>query len=341
MKYYFKKIISCYRTNQWIVLGFPSVENASIKIKYNKTNVNLIDKIINLGVTKKEIKENKLLSQIFKLNLLTNTEDQRPKDDINRNSLFIDYINSIDYQHSKLDLDQIVKSKNILILGCGAGSSMQCYQLAQFGFQNITIIDFDIIGFSDILRIPIWRISDVNKKKVIVLKELIYNNFNINIKAIDKSCTSRVLKKLLDQNKFDLVINGMDPSKGFHLEVGRLCKGYCVAHFSMSYSYHLVKIGPMVIPNKTIDEEYIENYNKQRIQSSEDFYPSFNFNRIHPEYFIHPSVNFNILILAGIAFKEILFFLINKEELVDSLGSVLVYAPITNEIILNDLSRLK
>lgn len=343
MKYYLRKIVTCYESNGWIILGYANLEESSVNIPSTPENIGVIDHLIQNGAVMEEIEANPLLLNLHHLNLLTIEKPESDHSTINRNSLFLEYLSSLGEEESnRNELDHVLKDSNILILGCGAGASMQCYQLAQFGFQRITIVDFDEVAMSDVLRVPVWRKSDVGQKKVFALANIVKENFDIEINCLDKACDAGLLEQLLQESKYSLILKGMDPNKGFSLELDMLAGKYGVPHFSMSYAYHLVKIGPLIIPGQTISNLQIEtHYREKAAAQGSDYYPSFNFQRLFPHYFIHPSVNFNIMLLAGLAFKEILFFLIGKMEFVNTLQKVIIYGPLTDEVISSDYAFLQ
>jgi len=336
-KYYLKNIVSCYKRDGWIFIGFPIDPANLVKVEDNDEQLADLYALTGKGLDKAAIAGKEFLRQLLDLGYLSLSKPGK-KDRINRNELFIDYLNTLsDEEEQVSDLEKSLRTKRVLILGCGAGGAMQCYQLAQFGFKKITIIDFDKVTQSDMLRVPVWNKKDIGKKKVLALQSKIKENFGIRIKTGDHRCDAAFLRTHLAQNHYDLIIKAMDPDFGFSLDLAGIARAFNIPHISIAYSYQLVKIGPMVIPHRTIDEEIIEEASARHYGPE---YPTQRFEKLLGEYLIHPSVNFNVCLTAGFAFKEILFFLLDKPEFVDSIEKQIVYAPMTNEVLIYDYKSI-
>ncbi len=96
------------------------------------------------------------------------------------------------------DLDKIKKTK-ILLVGVGGVGGFCLEALVRSGFQNITIIDGDVVDITNLNRQIISNNNNINKEKVMEAKERALNiNPNINIEAI---------RVFLDNNNFNSYVN--------------------------------------------------------------------------------------------------------------------------------------
>ena len=85
---------------------------------------------------------------------------------------------------SKEKLD-IIKTKNILIVGIGGVGGICATSLVRSGILNITAIDFDLVDISNINRQELAYKSTVGKAKVEVMDKLLHDiNSEVNYKGI-------------------------------------------------------------------------------------------------------------------------------------------------------------
>lgn len=66
-----------------------------------------------------------------------------------------------------------LKDKNILIFGAGAIGTHISWGLVSMGIKNITIVDYDEIELSNLNRQLFYKITDVGKSKIEVLKKIL------------------------------------------------------------------------------------------------------------------------------------------------------------------------
>jgi len=113
--------------------------------------------------------------------------------DIDRNAMY----------HRQLDiLDPEKAAKlNVTIIGAGAIGSFTALSLAKIGVTNITVYDDDTVELHNIPN-QWYRLSDVGKKKVIALREIIEQFTGVKITAIPE--------KFDKQKAKGFVISGVD-----------------------------------------------------------------------------------------------------------------------------------
>ena len=95
-----------------------------------------------------------------------------------------------------------IQNTKILLVGVGGVGSFAFECLIRSGFQNITIIDKDIVEESNINRQLIANLSTIGMNKVDVAK-----NFANNI---NKSIKITAIKEFLDENNINVLDNDFD-----------------------------------------------------------------------------------------------------------------------------------
>lgn len=102
-----------------------------------------------------------------------------------------------------------IKNTKILLIGVGGVGSFAFEALIRSGFQNITIIDKDIVEESNINRQLVANLNTIGKKKVEVAKNNAENiNENIKITAINKFLDKDNINEL--DHDFDYIIDACD-----------------------------------------------------------------------------------------------------------------------------------
>ena len=103
-----------------------------------------------------------------------------------------------------------ISSKKILLVGVGGVGSAALEALVRNGFNNITVIDMDIIDISNLNRQLITNSNNIGSPKV---KEAVLRAKEIRkdilIEGIEKMLTSDDIEELLDNN-YDYIIDACD-----------------------------------------------------------------------------------------------------------------------------------
>lgn len=315
-RFYFKKYLPIYKALDKICIGFVGRKNEYIEIKYNQQNLAHVEKILKEGISENEL-EDKFYATLNEKNFLSHIY-QSSKD--NRSDLYLEYLFGNGYSKAFLN-------KKILIFGAGAGGSSLTYMLAQFGFKNIFLIDYDFVEDKDLNRISIFKREDIGRKKVDVLKEKISFNFSTEIKILDaKLIEYQELEKTIKSYSPELIVKACDPKGIFLINLNTICFQLEIPYIMMAYSYEKVKIGPILIPKVTSCAESVSYYAEKLYGKHHRFEY---FERLFSDYLFHPSVPFNINLLASLVFKEILFFLKEEFELCHTIGRQMIFNPLT------------
>lgn len=103
-----------------------------------------------------------------------------------------------------------IKSKNILVLGVGGVGGYAIETLIRSGIQNITIVDYDKIDYSNINRQIIANSNNIGNYKVDEWEERIKDiNKDIKVKIIKEKITKDNINILFEDN-YDYIIDACD-----------------------------------------------------------------------------------------------------------------------------------
>ena len=106
-----------------------------------------------------------------------------------------------------------LKSKKVIVFGVGGVGGHTVEALARTGIGQIDVVDNDEVSLSNINRQIIALHSTVNRKKVDVIKERIYDiNKSIIVNAYDMFLTRENLEDF-DLSKYDYVVDAIDTVK--------------------------------------------------------------------------------------------------------------------------------
>lgn len=317
--YFYKKYYPINLNNDKICCGIPSTANYC-EIDFSEDNLNLLNFLIDNGISLEDIKSNELYSTLFQKNLIDEKKGDEIKED-NRNALFIQYLLGRDLTNSE-------ETTKILIFGAGAGGSSVCYQLCQIGFVSIHIIDFDIVQASDVSKTLVYDQSDINEYKVVALKNKIKNNFNTEIAIYtDRLKEMEEMERFISKVNPDLIINAADPGGLFRFNLNTICYSRVVPFICMSYSFIQLNIGPFYIPGFTACDEHLNDL-LMEIYGKHYNYKG-NTKRLFSDKLIHPSTTILVNILSSLIAMEVLFFITKKFKLCKSLGKLVVLNPIS------------
>lgn len=315
-KYFFKKYISIYRALDKICIGFVG-NNNYLEIENNSINYKLLENMLKNGMSNKDLEKfpyNELSKRGFIENANTTSKV--------RSELYLNYLLGIDNC-------EVSKEREILIFGAGAGGSSLIYLLAQFGFKNISIVDFDDVEETDLFRVMTFDKPDIGMKKIDSLKRKIKQNFSINIKVHNANLLNKEeLSNLITNVNPDFIVKACDPKGLFLTNLNEICFRDKIPYIMMAYSYEFIKIGPIYVPGITSCNEYLSTYAEDKYG---EHYKIEHFERMFGEYLFHPSISFNINILSSLIFKEILFFLLEQFQYCQTIGRLTVLNPLTLE----------
>ena len=105
---------------------------------------------------------------------------------------------------------ELIKSKNVIVLGCGGVGGYVIEALVRSGIHNITVVDKDIIDESNLNRQVIALHSTLGLKKVEAIKKRMLDiNPNLNISTIDINIDTDSMSSL-NLNNYDYVIDAID-----------------------------------------------------------------------------------------------------------------------------------
>ena len=309
MKYYLKKTLTLYRQDNKICVGQVNDLDNYLELDYNSLNLQKIENIIINGISKEE--DDLYFDLFYSKGFLEKNRSLTEK----RNNLFSEYV-------SNKKVNESLFEKKILVVGAGGGGGTIVYMLAQFGFTNISVIDFDYVEFSDVDKTMVYDKSMIGRFKVDALKEKILLNFSIEISTFNNEIINKKeLDNFIELIKPQFIVKAADPKGIFLKNLNIICFEKKIPFIQMAYSYESLKIGPILVPEITSCNEFI---NQENIKFYGEHYQIEKFERIFNNNFIHPSVSFNINILSSLILKEIVFFLLEKYEFCQTIGRMII-----------------
>ncbi|MGK9119059.1 ThiF family adenylyltransferase [Olivibacter jilunii] len=289
-------------------------KNGEISIRNNISNKEILSRLAKQGIAEKDLKKTPFFDDLLQINALEFSEQPNEL----RNELFFQYLGMEPLGESK--------SKNILVFGGGGGGATLVYLLGQFGFTNITVVDFDMVEKSDVEKTLVYDMQHIGRQKTEVLKEKLSDNFGIHLKTIEskvRNCED--LMNIISIASPALVINAIDPGPAHKLNLNKVCFEKEIPFIYMAYSYDQLLIGPFLIPGLT--DCYI-SYDNEIKQSKDTELGLSAFHRLDLEGLYHPSISFNINTLASIVLKEIIFFFYQEYHKISSLNRLVTMSLI-------------
>lgn len=95
-----------------------------------------------------------------------------------------------------------VLDKSITIIGAGAIGSFTTLSLVKMGFQNVTVIDYDIVDTMN-MSCQLYRFKDIGRPKVYALKTIVEDFTNISINIVNDKYTNALITS-------DILISAVD-----------------------------------------------------------------------------------------------------------------------------------
>lgn len=132
----------------------------------------------------------------------------------------------------------LVRSSNVLILGCGGIGSLAAMNVAGAGVRSMTLVDRDVVESSNLNRQLFWTIRDVGRRKVDVLSDAIEERFpDIDVSILAQELTVDAAKAL--SPNYDAIIVSADEPLGLGGHVSRACDALVVygAYFQRYWGY--------------------------------------------------------------------------------------------------------
>ena len=106
----------------------------------------------------------------------------------------------------------LLKSKTVLILGCGGVGTHAAWNLAALGGGKLVLLDCDAVELSNLNRQLLYDVNDIGKQKVEVLEQKLHKvNPNIVILTVDRRIDSQeALSEVVLQHQPDCIVKSLD-----------------------------------------------------------------------------------------------------------------------------------
>lgn len=162
----------------------------------------------------------------------------------NRQDLFFSMFNE-----TYLPVINKIQNKNIVILGLGGIGSNVALMLSRTGFDTFTLVDFDRVERSNLIRQYPYNEKDIGKLKTTALESKLNKNSSINKKNIQilrKEDIKETIKKA------DIVVCTLDkPFRIIRRLINDICMEFNKPVIFSGFAEHVGIIGPFVVPNQT------------------------------------------------------------------------------------------
>ena len=238
MKYYIPKYVPIYKSNNKICIGFANKLDRYVEFDYTDDNYNYIEKILVEGTTEITDSSPEILKNLFESNLI---ELQKVEVYTQRGYLFLEYLKNGNFP--------LVKDSEILVFGAGGVGGTLIYLLAQFGFTNLHIVDFDEVNDSDVFKLLVYDKEQIGIRKVKALQEKIEKNFGFKINTYESELVEFAhLNQLISAIEPALIVKACDPDLVFRVALNKICYDQKIPHLHIAYSFEDIRIGPLFIP---------------------------------------------------------------------------------------------
>ena len=184
---------------------------------------------------------------ITDVNLLEESEPRYSRQSTYFHDMFLD--------RSGTATQELIGSKKIVLLGCGAVGSQIVEILVRAGIRKVVLVDYKSISQSNLETHLYSRLKDIGTQKVIILKNYL-NRINSSIEIDifnDKLLPNTELSKWINDD-VSLVINSCDEPYIGHtsLKVGRYLHSRNIPlYVAGGFDAHLMSSGELLYPPKT------------------------------------------------------------------------------------------
>ncbi len=112
---------------------------------------------------------------------------------------------------------KLIENSNIIVSGVGGIGSVIATYLVSLGVGKLTLIDNDIVEFSNLNRQFLHSTKDINKKKVVSAYEKLSNlNPNVDINTISEDIENVQISEIINKNT--IIVDALDSiSSRFYL----------------------------------------------------------------------------------------------------------------------------
>lgn len=206
------------------------------------------------------------------------------------------YFESIvkDHSTSPVDIQKDLSNRKIAILGCGGVGTVVLQNLVLIGIRNFILIDGDYVNEDNLNRQLFFSRDDIGEKKTTCLKKRLKLMFDdIHISSYEMFINdSKNLKRILDEEKIDFLINCADTPNNLSSIVANSCN-YITPFIAGGVGIETAHWGPIY-----------DGKNKWKIASCE---------KTEKSYTLEGSISFTNMITATYMVKDVITYLITKD----------------------------
>ena len=320
-KLFVKKFIPVYQEGKFVCIGYANDKERYLEMEYSDQLMGQLQQAVREGISSEDL-DIPLFSKLNNLNFLEPLKNFAEITDINRDRIYFQYLGNDNFNEG-------VFSTRILIFGAGAGGSTITYMLAQMGFHNLVLVDFDTVSKTDIHKSVVLKAADIGMPKVEAVAKHIRHNFGINIQYQEhRFIAYDDLEEIIGRYNPDFIIKACDPELIFRSNLSRICFGNRIPYINMAYAFEKLRLGPLYIPGFTSCDESFNNLQKKTYGEHYDFR---NDRKLFVGSLVHPAVSFNVSLLGAFILKEIVMYLTGQYEYCFTIGRLVVFNPLSLE----------
>ncbi len=169
---------------------------------------------------------------------------------------------------------ELLASKNVLILGVGGTGSVVLQHLVGAGIGKVTLIDSDSVSIHNLNRQFIFKDTDVGQPKVEAAHNYIRSQ-GVNTEVISFNCmitSERDLQKVINNRQIDFVVLAADTPPGEITGiVAKICMKNDIPFIRGSVGLSELDWGPLVHGNSPV--RYVSMLDRMPITSSPEDFP--------------------------------------------------------------------
>lgn len=165
------------------------------------------------------------------------------------------------------------KNKNIVVLGLGGIGANVTLMLSRSGFDTFTLIDFDKVEYSNLVRQYPYTENDIGKLKSEILEKRLKSKDKVFKKNIRITQKQDVFDEI---SHADFVVCTLDkPTRVIRRLINEICIEVSKPVIFAGFAEHMAMIGPFIVPNKTACLLCNEKVNEEEPLNNVDIVPSY------------------------------------------------------------------
>lgn len=247
MKLKLKQDVLIKKTNDsklifYYITGFKLQihKNSDLIVKSLKRGCHYDDLVEFLG----EKNTKKLVSYLTDYQMLSELESNPYKETILEKQIY--YLEQ--FGGNPVEIQKIINSKRILIIGVGGIGGNTIQNLVASGLKNFILIDNDSVQVNNLNRQYLYTKSSIGNLKVNECKKYIMSiNDETDVKCYNLKINDKdMLNKIIGNSKIDLIVNAADQPNNIKDVIFTFCKDNSIPYITAGLHISKGVIGPLI-----------------------------------------------------------------------------------------------